>query len=318
MGSGSCTRMPSIAGSRVELPRPGRRARPRASSRAAGAACRACRPRWTPSPCCACRRRSPGPPRRARRRGPGTRPWAARNASTPARTSARTVSARLFPSRMRAVIVPGETTPGGPPVASAPTPATASRPTPRSCEVDSPSSPPRSSRRRVLEQEPRDGVEGKEHGEDLPVVALARVHADEADGGDRERRRGLVDLRGVHRQAPHAGARQQVVAELLLARGAPPGKRHGPRQVARRSEAAAGEQAAHAAEGEAERDRRSPPCRRPSRTGTRSRAEQPPRRQRRADEAAVVREPAGPELRPGEAVGFLRVAQAGAASHTPP
>ena len=59
-----------------------------------------------------------------------------------------------------------------------------------------------------LEQEPRDRVEREERGEDLPVVALARMHPQQAERGDRERRGRLVDLRRVHGQAPQLRARR--------------------------------------------------------------------------------------------------------------
>ncbi len=73
------------------------------------------------------------------------------------------------------------------------------------------------------------------------------------------------------------------------------------------AEAAARQEAAHAPEAEAHRHHQAGHVRRlPEREAIA--LEQVPRRHRRADEAAVVRQAAGPELRPRPAVGLGRVA----------
>ncbi len=147
----------------------------------------------------------------------------------------------------------------------------------------------------------------REHREHLPVVALASVHPEQAHARNGERSRGFVELRRMHREAPQPGRRQQVVAKLLLARGTPPGERHGPWQIAGGPETAAGHEAAHAAEPEPERNREPGHVRRlPERE--RVAFEEQPRRPRGAEEPAVVRESARPELCPRKAVGTARMA----------
>src|SRR5207248_2794000 len=98
------------------------------------------------------------------------------------------------------------------------------------------------------------GVETEEPDEDLAVVAFARVDVEPADGGDDERARALVDLRRVHGERRDVRGEEHVRVVLRLARGGAGGEGEGPRQMALGAEAAACEQAAHAAEGEAEGD----------------------------------------------------------------
>ena len=89
---------------RVEPSEEREQRRPRSCRPAARGACRGCRPRRRPSPCCACRPGSPDPRRRARPRGPAGGRARRRTSSTPSRTSARTDSASFFPSRIVAVM----------------------------------------------------------------------------------------------------------------------------------------------------------------------------------------------------------------------
>ena len=89
-----------------------------------------------------------------------------------------------------------------------------------------------------LEEEPRAGVEGKEGGEHLAVVALAGLHEEEARRGDRERRGRLVDLGRVDGVAPRRHRAEDVRLELLLARGAVRRERQRPGEIALGAEAA--------------------------------------------------------------------------------
>ena len=177
-----------------------------------------------------------------------------------------------------------------------------------SCDVDSP--PPTA---RItpqdLDQEPRDRVERKRGREDLTVVALAGQDEEEADRCDCERRGRLVDLRGVHGLAPHAHALEEVRLRLLLARRAARRERepHGSRWSGRSSSPRAGSPCART---RAPSGSRSRPCRRPSRTGSDRAASRNTAADGRADEAAVIGEAAGPELRPREAVARLRMTHA--------
>src|SRR6188768_2999543 len=94
---------------------------------------------------------------------------------------------------------------------------------------------------------------------------------------------------------------------LRFARRAARGERERPGQTGLRAEAASGKETSHATEREPERDREA--ChvgRLPEREAIAT--EEPDRGRDRAEQSAEVREAAGPELRPREAVALLRVA----------
>src|SRR5580693_3747259 len=127
---------------------------------------------------------------------PGARPCFSRNAVTPARTSPLTTSASCLPSRTRAPIVRRSVTPvaGCGDVRAAVPRALSSaahvnqRGKPDHGDAEElrrgePEHPPTLVPTQKLDGEPRDRVKDEEAREDLPVVALARVNDDQADGG---------------------------------------------------------------------------------------------------------------------------------------
>src|SRR5262245_24037910 len=154
-----------------------------------------------------------------------------------------------------------------------------------------------------FEEETPYGIEPEECDEDLTVVAFSTVHVKQANGGDRKGYRRFVDLGRMHRVRPVVDSVELLQLELRFARGAV--RRKGQREGAfgPHTEAASGEQASHATETETQRDGEACHVRGfPERESIAP--EQVNGHDRGADESAVIRQTAGPELRPRKAVGL--------------